>query len=192
MSPRTSEQNEKVRSESINRILGAALKLIAKNGFETTSIAQIAKEAEVSKGLMYNYFDSKEDLLKAIISNVLEEGEKLMINHLSDDPVETLANVFKWFFNDLRSHREEWKLFAEITFKVNKFDFVQELMRGKLREYVELISSLLEQIGIKHPYEEALIITALFDGIGIQYLATGQEYPLDRMEKHLVKKYCNK
>ncbi len=192
MSPRTSEQNEKIRAESTEKILGAALKLIAKNGFETTSISQIAKEAGVSKGLMYNYFDSKEDLLKAIINNALEVGEQLMTNQLSDDPSETLANVFRWFFQDLRSHGEEWKLLVEITFKVNKFDFVKELARNKLREYIELISSLLEQIGIANPHEEALIITALFDGIGIQYLASGQEYPLNQMEKYLLKKYCNK
>ena len=50
MSPRTAEQNEQIRTESKHKIMEAAFKLIAKNGYEATSIALIAKTAGVSKG----------------------------------------------------------------------------------------------------------------------------------------------
>ena len=62
MSPRSTLQNEKIRSESISNILNAAFKLMSAKGYDSTSIAQIATEAGVSKGLMYNYFQSKEDV----------------------------------------------------------------------------------------------------------------------------------
>ncbi|PLX21155.1 MAG: hypothetical protein C0599_08290 [Salinivirgaceae bacterium] len=48
------------------KIVDAAITLFGENGFHNTSISQIAKNAGVSKGLMYNYFESKEELLKYI------------------------------------------------------------------------------------------------------------------------------
>ena len=93
MSPRSTIENKKIRTESISKILDAAYRLMAKNGYESTSISQIANEAGVSKGLMYNYFHSKEDLLKALIDQTLRDGEKIMEGVFSDDPAETLENV---------------------------------------------------------------------------------------------------
>lgn len=45
-----------------DKILQAALALFAEKGFHTTSVSQIAEAAGVSKGLTYNYFESKEKL----------------------------------------------------------------------------------------------------------------------------------
>ncbi len=190
MSPKSKEQIEQIRSQSIDKILDAAFTLIAQNGYESTSISQIAKLAGVSKGLMYNYFDSKEDLLKAIINNALSEGDKLMADIISDNPSQTLTNLFSWYFNELRNHIEKWRLIMELTFKIDKFNFVQEMARNKAQDYVGFISELLQQIGIPNPKQEAQLIAGLFDGIGIQYLVIKKDYPLDEMEKYLKEKYC--
>ena len=67
MSPRTEAQYEEIREEKKELIKRVALEIISEHGIQNTSISKIAKEAGVSKGLMYNYFESKEDLLKRII-----------------------------------------------------------------------------------------------------------------------------
>ena len=64
------------------------------------------------------------------------------------------------------------------------------MARNKLNEYVEFFGGLLNQIGFKNPKEEAMTIAGLFDGIGVQYLVIGKDYPLDEMEKFLINKYC--
>jgi hypothetical protein len=46
-------------------------------------------------------------------------------------------------------------------------------------------------MGYKDALGEARIISALFDGIGIQALMARDDYPLDEMEEYLIKKYCN-
>jgi AcrR family transcriptional regulator len=48
------------------RILQAAIELFAENGFEITSIQDIAKRASVAKGTVYVYFESKEVLVKEV------------------------------------------------------------------------------------------------------------------------------
>ncbi len=192
MSPRSKEQIEEIRSQSIAKILDAAFRLMSRNGYDSTSISQIAKEAGVSKGLMYNYFNSKEDLIKQLINNTMEEGDRLLTSIVSENPSETLRNIFKWFFNELRNHIEQWRFISEFMFKVDKFEFVKDLVYNKMKEYVDFIGSLLNEIGFENSREEAQLITGLFDGIGFQYLVIGKEYPLDEMEKYLIEKYCSK
>jgi AcrR family transcriptional regulator len=67
MSPRTPEQFEAMRESRRKQIMDAALELFASKGYSNCSISQLAAQAGISKGLMYNYFDSKEALLMAII-----------------------------------------------------------------------------------------------------------------------------
>lgn len=190
MSPRSKEQIEQIRKNSIRNILDAAFRLMAKNGYETTSISQIAKAAGVSKGLMYNYFESKEDLLKVLLNDAMAEGDQLISEVISTDPSETLRNLFLWFFNELRERPEHWRLLTELTLKIDKFDFVQEMARIKMKEYVVFVSTLLEDTGFPNAKREAQLIAGLFDGIGIQYLVIGKDYPLDEMEEYLIEKYC--
>ena len=65
--PRSLKQNEKIRKQKKQLILDTALELFAENGFHATSMSQVAKKAGVSKGLAYNYFESKQDILDEII-----------------------------------------------------------------------------------------------------------------------------
>lgn len=190
MSPKTADQNQVIRQQSIKKILEAAFVLFARNGYESTSIAQISKEAGVSKGLLYNYFHSKEDLLTTLVNNAINEGDHLITEIVADSSNDTLMNLFEWFFNDLSSRPDHWKLITELTFKIEKFQFVHDVFTQKMHEYVAFIESLLSQMGYENPKEEARLITSMFDGIGIQYLVIREDYPLLEMKKFLIKKYC--
>lgn len=191
MSPRTTSKNEEIRQESMKKIMEAAFSLIAIQGYESTSISQIAAEAGVSKGLMYNYFESKEDLLEKLISTAMNDGEHVMAKLVTDDPSVTLRNMFEWFFKELRERPEYWRLMTELTFRIDKFKFVHELATEKMNGYTSFITDLLKQLNFPNPEDEAKLVAALFDGIAIQYLVIREDYPLVDMEKFLIKKYCS-
>jgi AcrR family transcriptional regulator len=55
------------KEEKKEIIMQTALNLFAKQGFYNTTIADIAKEMEMSVGNMYNYFPSKESLAKELL-----------------------------------------------------------------------------------------------------------------------------
>ncbi|HME15998.1 MAG TPA: TetR/AcrR family transcriptional regulator [Mycobacterium sp.] len=63
--PATSEQQ---KSQRRDEIIAAAKKVFARNGFHDTTIADIAKEAELAYGSVYWYFDSKDDLFRQLIA----------------------------------------------------------------------------------------------------------------------------
>lgn len=192
MSPRTTAKNEEIRQESMQKIMNAAFSLIARQGYESTSIAQIASEAGVSKGLMYNYFESKEDLLKKLVSNAMQQGDDLVGNLISDDPAITLKNIFKWFFKELRERPDHTKMMMELTFKIEKFQFIHDMASAKMKMQVSFMEEWLTRLGFKNASGEAKLIGALFDGIALQYLIIREDYPLDEVEKYLINKYCQK
>jgi AcrR family transcriptional regulator len=61
-----------VKEEPVRRrLLAEATRLFAERGFEGTSVQEIVLAAGVTKGAMYHYFDSKDDLLHEIYGRVL-------------------------------------------------------------------------------------------------------------------------
>lgn len=48
-----------LKQEKQDRIINAALKIFAKNGYNHASTDDMVKEAQISKGLLFHYFDSK-------------------------------------------------------------------------------------------------------------------------------------
>jgi len=127
MSPRTPRQFEEIREEKKTLIMDVALEHFASVGFHATTINHIAKHACISKGLMYNYFKSKEELLKEIINRSVNE----IIVHfdpdrdgiLSEDEFELFIRKLTSTLNDKRSI---WRLFFQMM--------MQKEVREKLME----------------------------------------------------------
>ncbi len=64
---RNPEQNQRLRDERREKILSHALRLFAAKGLTATKVSDIAEAAEMSQGLMYHYFSSKEDIYTELI-----------------------------------------------------------------------------------------------------------------------------
>ena len=73
--PRTEQQNQAIRDKRRAKILTNALKTFAVNGYDKTSVDDITKSVKCSHGLFYHYFDSKEDVYRAVVEEkVLVDG----------------------------------------------------------------------------------------------------------------------
>ncbi len=192
MSPRSKEQNNKVRSQSINNILDASLELFAVQGYDATSISMIAEKAGISKGLLYNYFKGKEDLLRGLIDRLNSSEADMMKDVIGNDPGQTLENVLRVFFKELRDNFQQWVFVSKLALQVDKFDFVKDLATEKYNGYTQLLEQLLTALGEPNAKQEARLIAVMFDGIGFQYMIIKEDYPLDEIENYLINKYCTK
>lgn len=70
------------RAERIQRrrrqILDAAARLMQRSGYHATSVQQLAEAADVSVGLVYQYFGGKLELLQAVIEDILQDFEQTL------------------------------------------------------------------------------------------------------------------
>ena len=95
-------RRERKKRESRARIFKAARKYFNEKGFEDTSIDDISREADISKGTFFNYFPSKESLIEAI-----GEEEAMDLQYFVDvdlahikSPSEKIYKVMKFFIVD--------------------------------------------------------------------------------------------
>lgn len=70
---RNRDINEKMKEEKRELILKEALKHFAAKGFFATKIKDIAEGAGIAQGLVYNYFESKEDIYVELINSALDK-----------------------------------------------------------------------------------------------------------------------
>lgn len=115
MSPRTPKQFQEIREEKKAHIMDIALKYFASEGYHKTTISDITKHAGISKGLMYNYFESKEDLLTAIIDRsmltVSEYFDPDKDGYLTEEEFELFIRKL---FHVLREKISFWRLFYQL------------------------------------------------------------------------------
>ncbi|QTN01320.1 TetR family transcriptional regulator [Sediminibacillus dalangtanensis] len=68
---------KQLKSEKQERIINAAIKEFVRNGFEKASTNEIVKEANISKGSLFNYFNSKKDLYLFLLEYSIQVIEQL-------------------------------------------------------------------------------------------------------------------
>ena len=66
-----------LESKKQERIINAALKEFARNGYDKASTNEIVKEAEISKGSLFNYFNNKKDLFLFLLNHVAKVIEQI-------------------------------------------------------------------------------------------------------------------
>lgn len=186
MSPRTEEQFAEIRNTRKFQIMEAALELFAEVGIHKASIAQIAKRASISKGLIYNYFSSKEDLLKAVLQQGVEglkESFQMMEDEL--DTPEELEIFIKSGLKIMRDESHFYKLYFIVLMKPEAHAIIKD-------NYQEIMGDLLDQVayyfkvkGDPHPQEKAVLLATIMDGLGMHYLMAPEMFDLDIYEKIL-------
>lgn len=108
--PRAKQKEEKQPASNRQRIVESAWRLFWHNGYNVTSVADIAKLAGVPKGSIYNYFDSKEALLIHTLSRIRYQTE----THLRLKVLEGTLSPGE-LVKKLLDHYEE--LFSELDFR---------------------------------------------------------------------------
>jgi TetR/AcrR family fatty acid metabolism transcriptional regulator len=126
-------------------ILRAATRVFARNGYFSSKVADIARDAGVADGTVYLYFKSKEEILHSIFDRSVEEavaeGRK-QIETLSD-PREKLRRIAHLHLERLGSDRD-----LAIVFQVelrSTTKFMEEFSAAGFAEYLGLIRAAVEE-----------------------------------------------
>jgi len=97
------------RSDARRRqILRAAVPLMERSGSPAVSMQSIADEAGVSVGLIYRFFASKQELVRAVTEGVLDDMGRLLADALEpeEDPVRQIAAAFAAYCTVIRDNRQ--------------------------------------------------------------------------------------
>lgn len=174
------------------KIIDAALTLFTEHGFHKTSISKIAKEAGVSKGLTYNYFDTKEELLFAIIDHASESMIEIAERLVSDAGYQTtLLNFLDDYFHFLRSNKEFLALQLGLLFQPDLKNLTRPLLEKRSNRLYKITRTMFKRSRVFNPDQSAKRFMSELDGIALHYLFVFDKYPLEEMVKQLFNNYKN-
>ena len=105
-------------------ILDAAITVFARQGFHSARVSDVAAEAGVAYGLVYHYFDSKDQMLNELFSErwalLLEASQEMRRSDAS--PRDKLAGVASFIIESYRHEPELMKvIIVEVTRAANSF-----------------------------------------------------------------------
>ena len=178
MCPRTSEQFEAIRQEKTKLILDTALELFAEKGYHQTSISDITRKAGISKGLLYNYFQSKDEVLRSIIRT----GYDAAYSHLDLNSDHSLAreefvNFLRITFRSVRENPHFWKLYSALVLQPGVQDMVMAEYGEKSHDISKLMTNFLIASGSNAPESDFMVMASLIKGAHLILITTPDFFP---------------
>ncbi|WP_244195077.1 TetR/AcrR family transcriptional regulator [Brevibacterium iodinum] len=106
----SSPQQRLPRDQRRDQLVGVARSVFATRGYRTTSMDMIAEAAGVSKPVLYQHFDSKQELYLALIDSSAALLDSRLAEALGSttDPHEQVHATYRAYFDFVVSHREEF------------------------------------------------------------------------------------
>ncbi len=175
-------KNPKVQDLMRSEIFQAAARAAEKNRFAAISMDDVAREMGGSKGQVYYYFKSKDELLSSMSLYIHELGidsRNAILNDLSSSPKERLEKILRehvlWIFQDWKLHRALWTNSWFASLDQDNFKKVATLRHA----YRKTIADLISQINLSKKEKKsvsrlkAIMVVSFIDSVAGWYRPDG-------------------
>jgi AcrR family transcriptional regulator len=175
-------------------ILDVAQRLVYTTGFDQMSIQDILDELHISKGAFYHYFDSKGDLLEALIDRMRQDVEPIVLPITDDPSLPTIDKLHRLFDTVARwkTARKDYLLSLLRIWYADENALVrQKATANVLRWFAPLLAGVIRQ-GVQEgvlttafPNQAAEIVFSLLQGLGETFkdLLFGSESSTVKMQR---------
>lgn len=132
-------------NEKYHRIIDAATKVFARNGFYQSKIAQIAKEAGVADGTIYIYFENKDDILISLFEEQMKDVLDNMARRISTvkHPVEKLKIFASTHLGIIEKNKDMAEIIQVELRQSGKF--MKEYKNERFQEYLDIIEDIIRE-----------------------------------------------
>jgi AcrR family transcriptional regulator len=162
--------------KSRDAILTAAAQKFGETGFSETTTAAVAERAGVSKGLVFNYFPTKEALLQALVEKLLGESLDFWDSHSwSGSSREQLNSWVDAAIGQVRSRPGFYRLYFSLALQPGgsaAVDRALSNLKPRLEKYLARVETLLADVGSKDPALDATLLQCALNGLA-QAIVTG-------------------
>jgi AcrR family transcriptional regulator len=133
--------------ETRSRILEAAEKRFALEGYDATGVAEICKEAGVSKGAFYHHFNSKQEVFLELLQNWLDGMNKQLsvLGRAKGEVPERILSMTRVVRVVLQAAQHGLPIYLEFWNRALRDPEVMETMIEPFREYRDFFAGMLEE-----------------------------------------------
>lgn len=147
-------------SDTRERILDAAQRVVMQRGFAATSVDAIQEEAGISRGTFFYHFPSKDDLARTLLRRYARADRDLTADlmaraeRLANDPLQQVL-IFLALHEELFEGAEGWDpgcLFASYSYEAGLFDpETHAVIEEAIGEFRDTLGSKLQEAFGRHP-----------------------------------------
>ena len=132
-------------NEKSRKIIAAATKIFAKNGFYKAKISEIAQEAGIADGTIYIYFKHKDDILIALFEEKMKEVLDNMKKQISleSDPFAKIER-FAYFHLKLIEDNKDMAEIIQVELRQSS-KFMKNYQNKKFAQYLDLIGDIIQE-----------------------------------------------
>jgi AcrR family transcriptional regulator len=141
---RTAEANQRLRETQRAKILKSASRVFARLGRAAT-MADVAAEAQVSQGLAYRYFSSKEALFQTLVEQAIQTDPAGLQSFLEmpGTPGERLALLVSRLVESRREHPELYQFLDQLQSAQTTPNDLRELIRKRSQIFLDVLRQLV-------------------------------------------------
>ena len=183
MAPKVTQQ---YRKEVRDRILSAAEKLFSSKGYYDTSMDEVVAESGLSKGTIYLYFRSKEDLFVGLQDRQLKESVTVLESAFApgDSARTKLEKVIGTAFGSMvNASRRSCRISLEFNVAAPRMKSVQRRRDERFMALHGFLAEIIKE-GVEKgefrrdvdPNQTALILMAMADGLSLDWATTNLEF----------------
>jgi len=181
--PRSQKQYEEIRKQKRQLIMDTALELFAEKGFHATPMSQVAKKAGVSKGLAYNYFESKQKILDEIVKTGFDSiYSHFDLNHDGVLTREEFEHFIRNSFKAIGQNRKFWKLYSAIIMQADLAESMLEKYGDRSQAVLQMLNQFIASMGSKDPEGDLMVISSLVKGSLLVVISAPEFFPLKQLE----------
>ena len=177
------------------QIVAAAIDTIAEVGFAQASIARIAKRIDISKGVISYHFAGKDDLIRAVVIEIVEAGRSYMIPRIFAETTgrATLRTYIESNLEFMREHRNYMVAVIEIAQNGGLTRDGRQRVDGRevgvaVRLLEELLARLQSEGELRADFDSEVIAVAIRAAIDAvpHRLARDPDLDLDKYARELA------
>jgi len=174
------------------KIVDIARNIFTHFGFKKTTMEEIALATRKGKSSIYYYFDSKEDVFKAVVEREAEELKEELIKKIADieDPIERLKvyitvrmrklNKLTNFYTALKSDY------------LSHFEFIEEIRKSYDLDEVRIIAGIIQEgiekgkFSVDDPQLSAVAIVTAMKGLEVPILLNKEHGNFEARMNNLI------
>lgn len=181
---------------TLGRILSSAKQEFLEKGFLNASLRNIVKNAGVTTGAFYRYYDSKEALFSALVeeharyvldlfSDTIDDFEKLPGDAQTERMVDTSSSYLAVIVDYVYEHYDAFKLLITCAEGTSYADFIHQLVVREVDStytYIETLASMGHKVEPLNKNLVHIIASGLFAGI---FEAVVHDMPKEEAKEYL-------
>lgn len=159
--PQNLKEMGQKNNNKYRKIIAAATKVFAKNGFYKAKVSEIAKEAGIADGTIYIYFKHKDDILIALFEEKMKEVLDNMKKQISleSDPLKKIERFALLHLKLIEDNKDMAEIIQVELRQSSKF--MKDYHNIKFAQYLDLIGDIIQE-----GKEKCLIRKDIIPGIG--------------------------